>query len=764
MSEELRFVINVYGNAGQFFPAVEKAGKSATNQVSNFRSVLTSVGDSMFALNNIASAFDRVNASIDKVMQPGVNLNASLKDLQAITGVNSEKLKEIEQNARSAAKTFGGPAAQGVEAYKLLLSQLTPEIANVPSALDQMGKSVFTLSKTMGNDTTAAAEVLTTAMNQYQVALDNPMEASRKMAEMMNIMSAAAQVGSAELPQIKQALENSGMAAKMAGVQFDELNAAIQVLDKAGKKGAEGGIAIRNALSILSEGRFMPKATLEGLQAAGIDIEALGDKTKSFSERLQLLKPVLNDSALLSQIFGRENANAGIALITGTTLMDQYRQQIVGTNSATEQANIVMSSYNERMARFNARIDNIKISVFNFAQGVLPYFKASVLAVQGLTSTLTLINMIAAASEHGLFRAIRQRATEMYKSVTATWAMISSQGTWIGVSILTIAATKALTVAVQGLGRAIYSIPIVGWIALGITLLAGLFKMLWDKSEKFRQVLFSVWEVVKAVFHNIGIVIAGLWNVVKAYFTFIFDMWKFIINGIIGAAQWLWNGIVTVFQSIGNFINDYVIAPVYNGVMAAISFVAGMFSGVWGWITGTFSKLGSWLTKNLLEPVKGVFSKLWSFVGRILDKIVNALITPIKWIRDLWNKLFPKDKFADLGQAAAKGVAKGSESWAKSQAKAAGPAIAPVALPGQTAQAISTLDNKAPDASGSKELQSKTDGIAQGGARSNVTNITIGSLVENMVFSEGLRNAADGLEKTVREQLLRILHAAEVSA
>ena len=37
------------------------------------------------------------------------------------------------------------------------------------------------------------------------------------------------------------------MAAKGAGVSFEETNAAIQVLDKAGKKGAEGGVALRLA-------------------------------------------------------------------------------------------------------------------------------------------------------------------------------------------------------------------------------------------------------------------------------------------------------------------------------------------------------------------------------------------------------------------------------------------------------------------------------------------------------------------------------------
>ena len=59
---------------------------------------------------------------------------ATLTDLSALTGVAGDKLKQIESYARATAKTFGGSAAQSVEAYKLVLSQLGPEIAHVPEA------------------------------------------------------------------------------------------------------------------------------------------------------------------------------------------------------------------------------------------------------------------------------------------------------------------------------------------------------------------------------------------------------------------------------------------------------------------------------------------------------------------------------------------------------------------------------------------------------------------------------------------------------
>jgi len=219
--------------------AVVKVDNVFSKTFNNISSQIKTIsfGSMLQQINMVADGLNSITA-------PGLNLSTSLYDLQAITGVTGSKLQEIEGYARQAAKTFGGSAADSVESYKLILSQLAPEIANTPAALKAMGDSVNTLSKTMGGDTVAATEVLTTAMNQYQVSTADPIAASKEMAEMMNVMAAGAKEGSAELPQIKSALEQAGMAAKTANVGFEETNAAIQVLDKAGKKGAEGGVAL----------------------------------------------------------------------------------------------------------------------------------------------------------------------------------------------------------------------------------------------------------------------------------------------------------------------------------------------------------------------------------------------------------------------------------------------------------------------------------------------------------------------------------------
>ncbi len=471
-SPNINIQFNVTGNATDAFNVINSSVEKVSASVSGSLNLFQNFGGKFIVFSNIVQTLQNVKSGVDDLFASGISLDTSLADLSAITGETGEGLQKIEQYARESAKTFGGSAAQSVESYKLILSQLSPELAKTPVALKAMGDNIAVLSKTMGGDTTAAAEVLTTAMNQYGVSLDDPIAASEKMAEMMNVMSAAGKEGSAELPQIKQALEQAGMAAKGANISFEETNAAIQVLDKAGKKGAEGGVSLRNAITIMAQGRFMPKDVREELQAAGVDVVKLGDKSLTLSERLRMLQPVMQDSALFGKLFGRENVNAAMALVQGADEIDRYKEAITGTNTAYEQADVVMESYAERQKRIQARFEDIKISIFNATgdMGIWAQVVAgALLPISQLAPLFTLVG-------NGL--SFVTNATKM-------------QALW----------TKIVTGA-QWLYNAALSANPIGLIIVGIIALVAAIVLAWNKFAGFRAFIITMWDTIKA-FGNI---------------------------------------------------------------------------------------------------------------------------------------------------------------------------------------------------------------------------------------------------------------------
>ena len=567
---------------------------------------------------NLASDYiQRLSTMFKDFGQSTVDLDSQMHDLSAVAGVTGEGLKTIEGYARSSAKAFGTDAGVAVQGYKLLLSQLSPELGKYPTALKAMGDAIQTTSKLMGNDGTAAAEVLTTAMNQYGVSLADPMEASRKMAEMMNTMAAAGQAGSAELPAIKAALEQCGMAAKAANVSFEETNAAIQVLDKAGKKGSEGGVALRNTLSILSQGRFLPKDTREELEKAGIDIIALGDKSKSLKERLELLKPVLGDSALFSKLFGMENANAARALVQGTEQLGQFTEAVTGTNSAEEQAATVMESTAEKRARFRQQIEDLKISFSQLTGGFTAYigvaagmlvpvsqlmpliigFGNAIKFVVGLKyatylsrvahmARMAAISITLMGSRTALANGIslgfignigRCTIALLRFSTAGIWSGIKALGafllslvttggasaTFAGIASVSFGAFKLSAVsACRAVSIAIMNIPIIGWIAAAIAALIAVGVYFWNTSVKFRAVLKGLWAAFKAVFSGIGKLakntFGAIGDLIKAAF-------KLDAGGITAALNKLKTTYGDYGKEVGKAFNDAYTAEMKAG-------------------------------------------------------------------------------------------------------------------------------------------------------------------------------------------------------
>lgn len=596
--------------------AMNEAVGQFSGKVESAQGWVVQLSQKLAAFELASGYVERLASTFEGLAASGVTLDSQMHDLSAVAGVTGDALKEIEGYARDSAKAFGTDAGVAVEGYKLLLSQLTPELGKCPAALKSMGESIQITSKLMGGDGVAAAQVLTTAMNQYGVSLDDPIAASKTMADIMNTMAAAGQAGSAELPAIKAALEQCGMAAKAANVSFEETNAAIQVLDKAGKKGSEGGVALRNTMAILSQGRFLPKDTREELEKAGIDVLALGDKNKTLKERLEMLKPVLNDSALFSKLFGMENANAARALVQGTDKLAEFTEAVTGTSSAEEQAAIIMDSYAEKQARINQQIEDVKISLFQATGGATMWAGAlsSVLVpvaqlmplFTGLGSLMTWIKGIQWANMWGNIRGFmyatriqvlllnRELVTGQFVSngfminiTRATLAVVrfatvgimqglkalgafllslvttgTASTTFAGIASTAFGAFKlAAVTACRAVSVAIMNIPIIGWIAAAIAALVAIGVYFWNTSAKFRAVLKGLWASFKTVFTGIG-------ELAKQVFGAIGDLLKACFNldsaGISKALDKLKGGFSDYGKQVGAAFNS-----AYDEEMAA---------------------------------------------------------------------------------------------------------------------------------------------------------------------------------------------------
>lgn len=475
--------------------------KGITSSAEKAQGNTTKLGDSLRAMSAIdlyavSSSVGDLNRTLQEASAPGIAFDSQLKEVEAITGVAGSELDKLGQSARGTARIFGGDASAMMESYKAVLSRLGPDIAKNQTALEGMGVSIATLSKTMNNDAVGAMDALTTSVLQFGVDLSDPQHAANEMARMMHVMAAGAKQGASEVSQISQAVKQAGVQALSSKVSFEETNAALQALAQGGKTGSEAGVALRNVLGKMAGIDVVPRQAAEKLEALGVNYEIVADKTLPLTDRFRELAKAQGDATVMAQVFGVENAASAQILLRTTDYQDELREKITGTNVATEQADIIMSSYSEKISRMKAYFSDLGISIFGATQNILPF-------VDGLSGAVMVMANMANA----------RKGIVMLMTTLKTMPIVGAivQG---GFGLMSMGAKM--------LGVAIMNIPIIGWIAAVIAGLIALGKYFWETSAEFRGVLTGVWEAVKTVFTGIGgfiqEVLEGIWHLIKGVF------------------------------------------------------------------------------------------------------------------------------------------------------------------------------------------------------------------------------------------------------
>ncbi|MBN0509225.1 phage tail tape measure protein, partial [Pseudomonas aeruginosa] len=167
--------------------------------------------------------------SIGTIVTTSRQYGQALSDLQAITGATAAEMKALDLAAQEMGRTTEYSASQAAEALKLMASA-KPELLKTSDGLQKATKSALILAQAAGTTLPDATRTLALSLNQYGASAQ---EADRYI----NVLAAGAKYGSSEIVDTAAAIKNGGVAAAQAGVGFEQLNAAIQVLAEREIKG-----------------------------------------------------------------------------------------------------------------------------------------------------------------------------------------------------------------------------------------------------------------------------------------------------------------------------------------------------------------------------------------------------------------------------------------------------------------------------------------------------------------------------------------------
>ena len=514
---------------------VSAALQGINNNANRTQGIFSGLMGKMFAFNQIKDFASNIYEGFNSISEPARKFETAMADIKASTGVNSEQLKAISDNARELGKTYGVDITEGVGAAQTILSKLSPELAKSPEVLKGMTEASVLLSKTMKNDLAGATGVLTDSMNAYGISLKETDNPQAKMLQMSDMIVASFKVGSAEVADISAGMKTLGATSAMAGVSYAESLALLQVLDSNGlKKGAEGGTALRNVLLKLGEGNLMPPSHLKILQQAGVSMSTLTDKTATATTRLAEMQKL--SGAQLGEIFGKENVVGAQALINNLPKVDQFTQEIARAGGATkEYANIMSQTFDEKIKRLQSIWQDFVIEIWNGSKPITDAFTslgaiftpliASIANTFGLGDTT--VKSFVATVVNGFAGIINFITPAISLIVSALSPFIEGLAVMANFIIENISWISTLALALGAIPAVIYAINFamalnpVGLIIAGIALVIGLVKMAYENFEGFRIVVAAVGDAGKMAFDAIGDAL-----------DWVLDKIKFVTDGI----------------------------------------------------------------------------------------------------------------------------------------------------------------------------------------------------------------------------------------
>ncbi|MDE5830204.1 MAG: phage tail tape measure protein [Clostridia bacterium] len=644
--------------------ATETKLQSLTKELKNFGTVgvqqVAAVGEKMketgekitSAGKQMLGATAGITAIGAAAVITGTNFDDSMKQVAATMGITvdeiskgSEEYKILENAAKQCGETTKFSASEAAEALNYLAlagydAQKSAEV--LPKVLDlaAAGGLELATASDMVTDAMAALGMETSALDKY---IDEMAKTSQKS------NTSAAQLGEATL--------TCAGTVKMSGMSLETMNAELGVLANNGIKGAEGGTHLRNIILSLTSPTDIASKALKNLGINILDsqgnIRDLNDIMTDFDSKLSGLSDG-QKTEIISTIFNKTDISAVNALIKGSgEEFSNLKNEISNcSGAASNMADTMNSSMGGQITLLKSQLEGIAIQI---SEILMPVLQKIIDKVSGLLNWIsklsptakTIIVVIA-----GIVAAIGPLLIIVGKVVSSIGAIIT-----YGPQILS--AIGVVKSAVSGLFTTLMANPIV-LIVAAIAALIAIFVTLWNKCEWFRNFWIGLWEGIKSVF---SVVINFVKNQINNFIAFVSTIANFINTYVI---QPIWNSIqnfLNMIQTIVDWINTNVIQPVLNVVVPIVQKIQEIASKIWEIITTIFGAVCQWIYDNMIEPtlntimafktaVENFFQNIWNTIVNIFSSIANwfaeqfnkskesiiAVFTPIiEWFQNVWN-------------------------------------------------------------------------------------------------------------------------------
>jgi hypothetical protein len=565
------------------------------------------------------------------------------KELEGIGKAGAEAFKKIQDAAKAnnALANFG-PALASIKAKAAEVGAAATKLGTEFSTLGDRVQSSVTKVGVLGAAVVAAVAGLATLVTTSAAANDK-----------LNDQAQAAGATAREL-------HNLHGAAKLAGVEQDELQAALNKVAKAADQSVKSDIELANKKKTLNRELALGRISLAdynkqlqdhqfqaSLSSNAMDrlnistTNADGSQKnqitilKDVADALQDMPPGFEKSALAMEFFGRSGTKLNNLMKDGRAGIESYEREVERLSPLLEDRAV------QAAGKADDAFDQLKATIKSSKDAFLQFFFP---LQSGLFTALTEALAANRIQIIVLGSALADKVKPIIQDIIAL--LQGGQATKGGLVDRTIDAfTRLQTSADQTINGILIPafnafMAVCGTVAetlngiFGTDLSAG--------ALAFTAVLLKltgtfgvIGSAIRVVIAGVGLLAAtiGLLPAVIAVIAAAFALWLFNAAGGIKGLQTAWT---TVWTAITTFFTNNVITPLQNAWTGFINFVATVFNGLVGIVTAIGAGIvAAW--SAVVEGVKAVWNALVQFFVDLGTGIVTAVET-------IWNSIVAKAK------------------------------------------------------------------------------------------------------------------------
>lgn len=583
----------------------------------------------------------------------GVAINAAaefekrLDFFGAVSASTAEQMEAVRQKALELGQATRYSANEIADSFV----ELGKAGVSAEQIIDGVGLAVANLGAAADIPLAQAAQIITSAVQTYELAAEDAVAVSDRLA-------GAANASIVEIEDLGVSLKYVGGVANAVSISLDDTITALGILGKAGIRGSTAGTSLRQILvsltgtskkasntlkelGIITEDGTNQFFTAEGKAKSLSEIfQVLSDHTAGLTEaqRLAAFKIIFNNRALSA---------AAILADAGADGFAAMNAEISKTTAADVAA--------KRMDNLSGDIEILRGNLETlFIKAGTPFQEFLRGIVQGLTQLVQWFGNLDEGTQKMIFQIIAGAAafSLLFGAFSLALGFILQVigfffrlGSALGMIWKIV---KAGVWVFRLLGAAILGTPI-GWIILAIMALIAIFVLLWKKNETFRNAMKAAWAaIVEAVktawnwFKNLPQWFSDLWSDIKSgvesgwnaiitFFTvtiptFFSNAWNTIMTGVTNFV----NGVISWFQQLPGRISAFAQQMVSNFItfLSNLPYLAGYVLGL---VIGTLVRWGIDITLKAAEYAQAIGATIIQFLTNLPQNLANLFQMAKDW-------------------------------------------------------------------------------------------------------------------------------------